>query len=241
MEISNLISAFGMLGFIALFATLASLVQVMGTNQRGQEQNDTGVASLLHRMISIRNSDWLRAFFLLTPGAPLLPPPLLGQSADSARAVGAEVGGGVAETAAGQHSAAHSASRSKGRVEIAGTGELVFRDGFGYETSLQGDEVKSVYWHRLTGRVMTLDERDLVFTARSHDLLNQLSRWNAISVFSKAVWLGLGYFLLQVGDSKVTTLFLAWLNLQVDWMSVTAISFAVFFLPLGLFSIPLMA
>jgi hypothetical protein len=79
-----------------------------------------------------------------------------------------------------------------------------------------------------------LDEHDrhLWLTAYWQSQLNSVANWPWASVLSKMIYWGAGFLLLVVGVGKVTTVFLSWLNEQLEPLDVGAV--VVIFMAVGL-------
>lgn len=82
------------------------------------------------------------------------------------------------------------------------------------------------------------EERKYFFTANASRFLRRVLAWNWSSVLVKTLWVGVIFFTIVVGVTRLTTLFLSWLNqvllpvsLIVTTVSFVAVGITMFLLP----------
>ncbi|GBG31702.1 Hypothetical Protein FCC1311_079272 [Hondaea fermentalgiana] len=73
------------------------------------------------------------------------------------------------------------------------------------------------------------EHRSYMITANAHEMFQSVRAWNWSSVLIKVLWLGVLFFLFSVGVTRLTTLFLSWLNGELASVSF-GITTVIFFL-----------
>jgi len=76
------------------------------------------------------------------------------------------------------------------------------------------------------------------YTEVAEQIVNEIDKWNWCSIFTKVAILGELFFMLQVGISKVTYIFLSWLCEALSGVNIGIVIVLVFAVGYGMFLLP---